>query len=492
MSNGFDFGGLKKPKKGEKATHPREIFRSRPSGKAKIKELWQGQAQALDKWYEDPSRNTLISMYTGAGKTLVGVLIAQSFMNQGIRNVVYACPTIDLIHQTIKEANGVGIRPTTYFESQFSDQNFAQGKSFCITTYQALLNTRNKFRGQAAPGALVLDDAHVGERLVRDSFTLRVAKKDYEETFNAIAREVRDAYEEIGKRYNFDSVFSEVGSPGILICPPTELYARGNKIESLIEAIKDSDISLQLPFDYLRGHFGSCVLTISRRLVEITPAFLPALEVGAFKDNNVPRVYLSATVQSKGDITRAFGRAPHVIEPDVDAGLGERVLLFGSALGQIASDAASINSISEEQKVLIAVPSDREATNWEDVAIPPQGAKSFSVELDKFRHAANGSFLLLGRYDGIDLPDDECRLMIVDGLPVGSSQFERYQFDKVHLDQAFFPRVANRITQLFGRINRGKNDYGIYIIASTDVENWLRNPANQAYFPRVLQEQIRL
>ncbi len=119
-------------------------------------------------------------MYTGAGKTLVGVLIAQSYLLQGVRNVVYVCPTIDLIHQTVREANGIGITPTTFYQSKFSDQNFAQSKSFCITTYQALLNTRNKFRGQNAPGAIIFDDAHVGERLVRDAFTLTIRKAENE------------------------------------------------------------------------------------------------------------------------------------------------------------------------------------------------------------------------------------------------------------------------------------------------------------------------
>lgn len=45
----FDFGGLDKPKAKSASPNPRDIFRSRPSGKAKIKELWQGQAQALDE-----------------------------------------------------------------------------------------------------------------------------------------------------------------------------------------------------------------------------------------------------------------------------------------------------------------------------------------------------------------------------------------------------------------------------------------------------------
>ncbi|MCK7615226.1 helicase C-terminal domain-containing protein [Roseibium sediminicola] len=126
------------------------------------------------------------------------------------------------------------------------------------------------------------------------------------------------------------------------------------------------------------------------------------------------------------------------------------------------------------------------------MAETPKSADEFTTKLNEFRQADTGAFLLVGRYDGIDLPDDDCRVMVVDGVPVGSSQLERFLFERIRLDQTFFPRVANRLTQLFGRINRGKNDYGIYIIHSKDVENWLRNVANQAYFPKVLQEQIGL
>lgn len=488
----FDFGGLDKPKARVASANPRDIFRSRPSGKAKIKELWQGQAQALDDWFKNPKQDTLISMYTGAGKTLVGVLIAQSYLLQGVRNVVYVCPTIDLIHQTVKEANGIGIMPTTYHQGEFSDQNFAQSKSFCVTTYQALFNTRNKFRGQYAPGAIIFDDAHVGERLVREAFTLTIVKHKHEELFRQLSKIVQSCFQDVGQSYNFEQVMSDFSAGSVALCPPNGVYNRSHEIENAIAPFAEPEISLRLPFDYLRGHIQYCAITISKNLIEICPPFIPALQVRALEDKSIPKVFLSATVQSKGDITRAFGRSPIVIEPDVDAGLGERLMLFSSALNGYCADTKGLATLAQKTKVLIATPAERKANNWDDLAIPPKNAEAFTQKLNEFRTSTSGAFVLVGRYDGIDLPDDDCRVMVVDGVPVGAAQLEKYLFEKIKLDQTFFPRVANRFTQLFGRINRGKNDYGIYFIFSPDAENWLRNASNQAYFPKILQEQIRL
>jgi hypothetical protein len=488
----FDFGGLDKPKAKSASPNPRDIFRSRPSGKAKIKELWQGQAQALDEWYKNPKQDTLISMYTGAGKTLVGVLIAQSYILQGVRNVLYICPTIDLIHQTVREANGIGITPTTFYQTKFSDQNFAQSKSFCITTYQALLNTRTKFRGQNAPGAIIFDDAHVGERLVRDAFTITIRKAENPSLYSQVATIIKACFHDVGQAYNFEQIVSDFSSGSVALCPPNGVFNRSHEFQSALEPHIDGDIGLQLPFDYLRGHLQYCAITISKFVIEITPPFIPALHVRALEDKSVPKVFLSATVQSKGDIIRAFGRSPWVIEPDVDAGLGERLMLFRSSLNKFCDDVRGLQTLSKKVKVLIATPSEKTADKWDDFASPPKNAETFTQRLNEFRASTTGAFMLLGRYDGIDLPDDDCRVMAVDGVPVGSAQLERYLFDRIKLEQTFFPRVANRFTQLFGRINRGKNDYGIYFIYSIDAENWLRNVANQAYFPKVLQEQIRL
>ena len=51
-------------------------------------------------------------------------------------------------------------------------------------------------------------------------------------------------------------------------------------------------------------------------------------------------------------------------------------------------------------------------------------------------------------------------------------------------------RIASRLTQLFGRINRGRNDYGSFLIEGDDLNKWLSNDRNLALLPPLLQKQI--
>ncbi|MCG7904844.1 MAG: helicase, partial [Candidatus Thiodiazotropha weberae] len=94
--------------------------------------------------------------------------------------------------------------------------------------------------------------------------------------------------------------------------------------------------------------------------------------------------------------------------------------------------------------------------------------------------------------DGIDLPHDTCRVMVFDRLPSGSSLIERYQWEFLNMLNLHATRIANRLVQLFGRINRGRNDYGAFLIASNELNAWLNNDRNVALLPQLLQRQIIL
>src|SRR4051794_5153832 len=85
---------------------PEAIFRRAPKGTSSFPDLWRGQTDALRQWHTTlrNESDVLIALNTGAGKTVVGNLIAQSLVNEGLHHVVYACGTIDLVHQTEKEA----------------------------------------------------------------------------------------------------------------------------------------------------------------------------------------------------------------------------------------------------------------------------------------------------------------------------------------------------------------------------------------------------
>src|SRR5580698_8261104 len=87
------------------SSDPFDIFARRPSLPGTPNDLWGGQRDALQEWVKArKKRDVLISLNTGSGKTMLGILIAQSLANEKHGKVVYVCSTIDLVIQTAKEA----------------------------------------------------------------------------------------------------------------------------------------------------------------------------------------------------------------------------------------------------------------------------------------------------------------------------------------------------------------------------------------------------
>jgi hypothetical protein len=98
----------------------------------------------------------------------------------------------------------------------------------------------------------------------------------------------------------------------------------------------------------------------------------------------------------------------------------------------------------------------------------------------------------MARVDGIDLPGDTCRIMVLDGLPAGVSQFEKFLDVSLGLYDFLNSKITTRITQLFGRINRGRSDYGVFLVHDRNLAVWLRRERNIALMPQTLQKQILL
>jgi len=487
----MDFSRLGTPKAAERPLDPIKIFERLPNLPGTPNDLWRGQAEALTQWNAARGQtDVLVSLNTGAGKTLVGLLIAQSLVNEGVDNVIYVCATIDLVNQTSKEANRIGLDHTVRVRSTFDNDLFESGRGFCITTYHALFNGLSAIRRRFFPGAVVFDDAHVAESILRGSLTLTISGSSHPALFSEVVELFRPHFRELRIEGRFtESLSSEF--PSIVMAAPGGLAERRDRLLTILQNHNIHDDSqLKYAFAHLRDKLDCCAILFSRGSFELAPPFLPSLALDVF-ERPVRRVYLSATLKSKTDIVRAFGRLPAVVvEPVNDAGSGERLILFGRNINDgISIDLVS--KISEERKLLIAVPNYPSATNWEKIAIPPS-AQDFSEELDSFRRANDGAFVLVSRVDGIDLPHDACRVMVMDGLPSGTSLIERYQWEFLRMFNLHSTRIANRLVQLFGRINRGRNDYGAFLIAGNDINTWLNNDRNVALLPELLQRQILL
>lgn len=291
---------------------------------------------------------------------------------------------------------------------------------------------------------------------------------------------------------DFEAAIREEDESGsVLLTPPCATFDMSEKLSAVLSShIKEDDKSLFFPWPFVRDHLKFCAVFVGRGTIEITPPFLPTLTLPSF-GRDVKRVYLSATINSKADFARVFGHKPNkIIAPNVDAGDGERLFLFASKFEKGSIDKNIVKQIARQTKVLIGVPSRYRGKLW-DFAIQPT-LETFTADLDKFRAQTTGAFILAGRFDGIDLPGAQCRSMVVDGLPAGSNLIEQYLFERLHMDQLRSNTLSVRITQLLGRIIRGRQDFGFFLVADRALENWLKNERNRAQLPELLRKQLFL
>jgi hypothetical protein len=484
-----DFSKLGSTKKAPSPLNPIKIFETLPSLSGTFNDLWRGQDKALNEWHVNRDKHdVLVSLNTGAGKTIVGLLIAQSLVNEGLNNVLYVCSTIDLVRQTSEEAKRIGIEHTIRVQREFSNDLFETGKSFCITTYAALFNGHSALRNKFFPQAVIFDDAHVAESLLRGAFTLRIDIRDDGELFGEIVELFRPHFKELGVAGRFRDTL-DLSRYSTSFVAPAGLYERSAQLLEILlrHGIKDHD-KLKYPFAWLEDHLDACAAVFTRGVFELTPPFLPSLALDIFRQK-IRRVYLSATLESQTDFIRAFGRLPEAtITPSNDAGNGERLIVNGRKIkGGFGPKFAT--KLVKTQKAVIAVPDYERAKSWSGLAEPPT-PETFSEKLNAFRVAKDGAFTLVSRVDGIDLPHDTCRVMIMEGLPSGTSLIERYQWEYLRMNNVHAVRIANRLAQLFGRINRGRNDYGAFLIEGDDLSKWLGNDRNLALLPPILQKQI--
>jgi hypothetical protein len=471
---------------------PFELFSRRPSLPGTPNDLWGGQREALVTWVKErKKRDILIGLNTGSGKTMLGSLIAQSMANEPGGKCVYVCSTIDLINQTENEAKKLGLTPTTWHSSKFSNALFEQGKTFCITTYSSVFNAQRPFRKHSVT-KFVFDDAHVAEKAIRDAFTLTISRADHRSLYDRVAGLLRPIFGSVGQVFGYEEVLRE-RSPSILLVPPMLTLDIADAVSDSVRSLDLSkEPSLLFPYLYLKDHIKLCAITVSRSQIEISPPFLPTAITYPFSQQDMRRVYLSATLQTQAEFARAFGKSPDVvIAPETDAGNGERCILFGNYVTDENTGLKLATSVTRKQKLVIMCKNYSDARAWESVAKVPK-REGFSEELEEFRRATAGAIVLVARVDGIDLPDDACRVMLIDDLPAGYTQVERFQIEYCAMISLGATKLASRITQAFGRINRGRTDYGVFILRGRTLNNWLSDAQNCALLPDLLQKQLLL
>lgn len=469
---------------------PLEIFKGLTL-RGGIENIWEPQAEALKTWHKDLRKapDVVVQMNTGGGKTLVGLLMAQSLVNETRGRVLYVCANNLLIEQTKRRSEEIGISPALrYGGNWINEQPFDRAEVFCLTNYHGLFNGRSVFRDDGAD-AIVFDDAHVAESAIRDCFTLRIPSDH--EAFDDVANVFRRHFANTSRATHFDNV-SKKGFTPVLFVPTFIVWQTAPEIRRILLKHNIPDVKFAtFAWVHLESNLAECAVLMTGAELVFTATSLP-LHVLPYFNDDTRRVYLTATLPTPASFARAFGVAkPRVVRPSGKSGDAQRLFVFVPG-DDDDEQRENVKRLVKKLKTCVISPSTKKAKDW----VPP--AKLYDSDqgeapIDEFRNSKKPEMLaLVARYDGIDLPGKSCRVLVLDRLPRGESLLDRFIDEAVKVETIRLSLTATRIVQAIGRIFRSNTDHGVVMLVGEELQSWLRKPKRLAYLPALLQKQLML
>jgi len=435
-------------------------------------ELRTIQQEALRMLSDRRNEHDLIlKLSTGTGKTTIGLLYLYSFMEELKRPVVYLCPTRQLTKQVQAESEKMGIKSVIYPHGEtYPDSDGTAGKAIIICTYKKLFNAKTTFDRtdvMLRPCAFVLYDAHSGIEEIRASFTLSISG-------DGLHKELLNIFNESCRKYNYGTwhdVFEKGEFNALMEVPFWIWRPLLPEVERTISQFSEAG-QYKFVIPYIRDVLRWCRCVIAGSGIEIIPDILPVHKSDAFFRAE-HRLFMSATLADDSILVRELGcdlsAAKNPILPESDKGLGERMVLAPSLVDKDLNREWVMGlslALSKQVRVVVLAQSEQKAKDWEklgatifmgdDVEQAVQELKKIDGDL-KFA-------VFVQRYDGIDLPDSSCRVLVLDGMPFGEGLVDKFDSSLKSIAGGIRNRLIYRIEQGMGRAVRSHADYAVILV----------------------------
>jgi hypothetical protein len=367
-----------------------------------------------------------------------------------------------------------------------------------VATYSSLFNTNPFF---ANPDVAIVDDAHAAENYIAETWTVRVQRTDLKhktlfQVLSAVLNPYLDALDQSRLAGRWD------GSPDdrrwIEKLPTPDLAAAADELAAAIDAHADG-LDIKYAWSMLRGHLSACQLYISATEIMIRPLVAPTWHHAPFNGAR-QRIYMSGTLGAGGDLERLVGRYPIGRLPVPEGwdrqGIGRRFFIFPeNFLAEEDIPALRAELMKRAGRSLVIVPRDTLADRVakevaEKLGYPVFDADAIEDSKKAFVATQNAVAIVANRYDGIDFPGDDCRLLFVEGLPKAANLQERFIMLRMGASQLYDDRVQTRVLQAIGRCTRSLQDYSAVVVSGAELPDYLVDPRQRAHLHPELQAEL--
>jgi hypothetical protein len=183
------------------------------------------------------------------------------------------------------------------------------------------------------------------------------------------------------------------------------------------------------------------------------------------------------------------------VTPTTASDLGDRLILAPQEVNprtSVENIRQSLRGFADRVNVIVIVPSHRAAAAWADVADAVPTADELPGVVDRLQGGHVGLVVLINRYDGIDLPESACSILVLDGLPEAYGPAERRESIVIGDADAMIGRQLRRIEQGMGRGVRSAEDHCVVLLMGSRLTRLVADPAGQAHFSPATRAQLEL
>ena len=460
-------------------------------------EFLRGPQQEVFRKYPELAKRSDVALElpTGTGKTAVALLIAEWRRRRHGRPVTYLTLTNQLARQALEEASRLGLRCADLRGSRSTRDRTQVGRyttadAVGITTYSNLFNVNPVV---VESDLLVLDDVHGGEEFVASMWTLRVPGQTplYDELLAALgpalsARQ-RRSLEQGGAGRSPDIV--HLAGATQCVGPVTKVLEGASE-----------DPTIRFAWRAIRQNLDACIVLASNEGLTIRPLVPPTHSHPQFA-SSTQRLYLSATLGDPADLRRAYGVGNITHLRSSQEQTGRRFIFAPSTYASDDDTAAVVAAFWDElepKRALMITPSEQaavsaflEISNKASATTQRMRASDVTDSLDPFTTSSGTILTAPSRYDGIDLPHDACRLMLLAGSPSAVGELERHLRDRWAAGPVLRARERTRFVQGLGRCTRGDTDYAIVVLMGQAISDLVARPRFVEALPAHIRAEVR-
>jgi hypothetical protein len=353
------------------------------------------------------------------------------------------------------------------------------GKAILDANIHKLVNGKSVF-GVGDEGtklrisSLIVDDAHACLETIEDQFTVKIPSDT--DAYNELYAIVRPG---LHSECETKAIEIENDDPTSCLQIPYWIWQDNiTEISSILVSHSKTKF-LQFVWPLVKENLKLSNCSVNSKEIEISPHFIPIHMIPSIVDAD-RKIFMTATLVDDSILSSHFGLDEEHLQspvvPDSAGDIGDRMILLPQVINTDFTDdevKSYCKWISKHINVVVIVPSFYRSGFWQDEADLILSANNLGEGVEKLKSSHVGLAILVNRYDGIDLPGNACRLLVIDGFPDARRQIDKAKQSILMGSTLQANQIIQTIEQGMGRGVRSNDDYCVVFLMGRDLSRQL-------------------